>query len=309
MAEHPLDEATLARTFRETEGHPLFIVERGRMEPAGRRARSGESALPQVQSVVAARLALLSDDARAAAEVAAAVGRDFRFDLLAQASDLEEDALVRALDELWRRHIVRVQADERWDFSHDRIREVAYAGIGPARRRLIHRRIAQGMELLFADRLDEVSASIAVHLDRGGQPARAVPFLERAAAVATRVSANEEAIRCLTHALSLARDAAGRTRSRRAGARAALQPVDCAELGARVCGAGSRAEPGSRVHVVARRWTRRGARALAVGGVHAPVHARRLERHARGVGAGARAQRRPIRRAAARRITRWAAPY
>ena len=141
-------------------------------------------ALPQVQSVVAARLALLSEDARAAAEVAAAVGRDFRFDILAQASDLEEDALVRALDELWRRHIVRVQADERWDFSHDRIREVAYSGIGPARRRLIHRRIAQGMELLFANRLDEVSASIAVHLDRGGQPARAVPFLERAAAVA-----------------------------------------------------------------------------------------------------------------------------
>jgi tetratricopeptide (TPR) repeat protein len=156
-----------------------------------------------VQSVVAARLALLSDEARATAEVASAVGRDFQFDLLARASDLEEPVLVRALDELWQRHLVRVQADERWDFSHDRIREVAYSGIGPARRRLVHRRIAQGMELLFANRLDDVSASLAVHLDRGGQPARAVPFLERAAAVATRVSANEEAIRCLNYALSL----------------------------------------------------------------------------------------------------------
>jgi DNA-binding SARP family transcriptional activator len=204
VAEHPLDEMALARTFRETEGHPLFIVERGRMELAKQPgAAPGDDALPQVQSVVAARLALLSEDARAVAEVAATVGRDFRFDILAQASDLEEDALVRALDELWRRHIVRVQADERWDFSHDRIREIAYGRIGPARRRLIHRRIAQGMELLFANRLDDVSASIAVHLDRGGQPARAVPFLERAAAVAARVSANEEAIRCLTHALSL----------------------------------------------------------------------------------------------------------
>ena len=203
VAEQPLDEAALARTFRETEGHPLFIVERGRMELTRQPGASGDDGLPRVQSVVAARLALLSEEARAAAEVASAVGRDFRFDILAQASDLEEDALVRALDELWRRHIVRVQADERWDFSHDRIREVAYSAIGPARRRLIHRRIAQGMELLFANRLDEVSASIAVHLDRGGQPARAVPFLERAAAVSTRVSANEEAIRCLTHALSL----------------------------------------------------------------------------------------------------------
>src|SRR5206468_12848482 len=186
-----------------TEGHPLFIVERGRMDLAKEPGSSGDNALPRVQSVVAARLALLSEDARAAAEVAAAVGRDFRFDILAQASDLEEDTLVRALDELWRRHIVRVQADERWDFSHDRIREIAYSQIGPARRRLIHRRIAQAMELLFANRLDDVSASIAVHLDRGGRPARAVPFLERAAQVATRVSGSEVAIRCLSLALWL----------------------------------------------------------------------------------------------------------
>jgi DNA-binding SARP family transcriptional activator len=203
VAERPLDETAVAEAFRETEGHPLFIIERGRMEGGGRPPSEPVPTLPQVQSVVAARLALLSTNARAAAEVAAAIGRDFRFDILAEASDLEEDALVLALDELWRRHIVRVQEDERWDFSHDRIREVAYGAIGPARRRLIHRRIAQGMEILFADRLDEVSAAIAAHLDRGGQPGRAVPFLERAAAVATRLSAHEEAIRCLNHALSL----------------------------------------------------------------------------------------------------------
>lgn len=215
VAEHPLEEAALARTFSETEGHPLFIVERGRME-LGKQPGAPADEAPRGQAVVAARLAILSEEARAAAEVAAAVGRDFRFDILAQASDLEEDALVRGLDELWRRHIVRVQADERWDFSHDRLREVTYGGIGPARRRLLHRRIAQGMELLFASRLDEVSASIAAHLDRGGQPARAVPFLERAAAVATRVSANEEAIRCLTHALSLLEKLpAGRDRDER----------------------------------------------------------------------------------------------
>ena len=203
VAEHPLDEAALATAFRETEGHPLFIVERGRMELAASPGATIPAGRSRVQSVVAARLALLSEEARAVAEVAAAVGRDFRFDILAEASDLEEPALVRALDELWRRHIVRVQDEERWDFTHDRIREVAYSGIGPARARLIHRRIAHGMELLFANHLDAVSASIAAHLVRGGQPARAIPFLERAAAVATRVSASEEAIRCLTSAVSL----------------------------------------------------------------------------------------------------------
>jgi predicted ATPase len=205
VAGEALDEAAQARTFRETEGHPLFIVELGLMDTAAQSddcAGGGRGQSP-VQSVLAERLARLSDDARAAAEVAAAVGRDFRFDVLLQAGDLEEEPLVRALDELWSRHIVRVQPDERWDFSHDRLREAAYEGVGPARRRLVHRRIAQAMELLHASRLDEVSAAIAMHLERGGQPLRAIPFLERAASVATRVSAHEEAIRCLTQALSL----------------------------------------------------------------------------------------------------------
>jgi tetratricopeptide (TPR) repeat protein len=59
------------------------------------------------------------------------------------------------------------------------------------------------MEDLFAGRLDEVSTAIAMHLARGGQPARAIPFFERAAAVASRISAMEESIRCLTEALRL----------------------------------------------------------------------------------------------------------
>ena len=203
VAERTLDTAALRRAYRETEGHPLFIVEWGRMDAAEKTGTPGGAAASRVHAVVAARLALLSEQAREAAEVASALGRDFRFDLLSEASGLGEDALVRALDELWRRQIVRAQADERWDFSHDRIREVTYAGIGPARARHVHRRIAQAIERLFAGRLDEVSASMAVHLDRGGQPARAVPYLERAAGVAMRVSAHEEAIRCLTNALAL----------------------------------------------------------------------------------------------------------
>ncbi len=204
VAGEALDEATLARAFQDTEGHPLFIVERGRMGSTSAAGGSGSPAgSSRVNAIVAARLGLLSREARDVGEVAAAVGRDFRFVILARASDLDESALVRALDELWRRAIVRVQAGERWDFAHDRFRELAYAAIGPARAQLIHRRIAAAMEELFAGRLDDVSATIAVHLDRGGQPERAGLFVERAAEVATRVSANEEAIRCLTYALSL----------------------------------------------------------------------------------------------------------
>ena len=53
--------------------------------------------------------------------------------------------MVEAVDELWRRRIIREFRDG-YDFSHDLLRETAYAGISPPRRWLLHRRIAQGLE-------------------------------------------------------------------------------------------------------------------------------------------------------------------
>jgi DNA-binding SARP family transcriptional activator len=203
VAGHPLDSATTSRIFRHTEGHPLFIVETGRIEGALEESASGSALPPRVQGVVAHRLALLSPEARSCAELAAAIGRDFAFEVLAHASDLEESELVAAMDELWRRNIVRTRDSHLWDFTHDRVREVTYGSIGPARRRLLHRRIAQSLELLHASDIDTVSAAIAGHLEQAEQASRAVEFLTRAARAAIRLSANEEAIRCLTRAITL----------------------------------------------------------------------------------------------------------
>ncbi len=203
LAEHAagktLDAAARARVFDQTEGHPLHIVERARMAED-----AADAALPpRVQAVVVARLVQLPTDAREVAELAAVIGRDFAFDVLAHASDLEERDLVRALDELWRRHIVREQEGGRWDFSHDRIREVAYAHIGPARQRLLHRRVAQALQQLAGSDPDRLAAAIATHLERAGQHPRAIEWFERAAHVAARLSAHDEAIRCLTIGLGL----------------------------------------------------------------------------------------------------------
>ena len=58
--------------------------------------------------------------------------------------------MVRGLDELWRRRIIREQSGgvvgATYDFSHDKIRQVAYVGVSPARRRLLHLRIASVLE-------------------------------------------------------------------------------------------------------------------------------------------------------------------
>ena len=91
---------------------------------------------------------------------------------------------------------------EGYDFSHDLLRETAYARVSPPKRWLLHRRIAQALELLQAEDIDAVSAQLAEQYARGGRPARAVAYYRRAADVAAARFAHAEAIRLHKQALS-----------------------------------------------------------------------------------------------------------
>ncbi len=153
-----------------------------------------------------ARLAQLSPPTRELAGLAATIGREFSFKLLAKASGRDEDTLVRELDELWQRRIVREHGADAYDFSHDKLREVAYSGMSAARRRLLHRHAAQALETLHAAELDPVSHQVAAHYERAGLPEQAAPYYLRAAEVARQVYANEEAIALLQRGLALVED-------------------------------------------------------------------------------------------------------
>ena len=167
----------------------------------------GQQIPPRMRAVIAARLEQLTPELHQLLDLAATFGRDFSFEALAMASDLEESALARALDALWQRRIVRDRGLNTYDVSHDRIRDVAYADISPARRRLLHRRVAQALELVHANDLDSVAAQLAAHLDAAGQPVRAIEMYERAAMVSSRISANADAARQMLRALTLLRQA------------------------------------------------------------------------------------------------------
>ena len=179
------------RLFATTEGNPLFVVEA---------LRAGGAPSPRVQAVIEARLAGLSSPARELAGIAAAIGREFTADVLAHAWEPAPAGLVPALDELWRRRIVRERGPDAYDFSHDRIREVAYVALGPARRRETHRRVAAALERVHAGDPDAVAGELATHCERGGWPERAADWYARAAAVARRLGAAGEAVRLLDRA-------------------------------------------------------------------------------------------------------------
>ncbi|HKT40196.1 MAG TPA: hypothetical protein VJR48_17625, partial [Ktedonobacterales bacterium] len=156
-----------------------------------------------VRTIISGRLAQLSLPARELAALAAVVGREFSFDILTQASQSDEESIVRALDELWERRIVQEQGASTYDFTHDKLREVAYAEISAPQRQLWHRRIARALETLYADDLDPVSGQIAAHYEHGGSIEYAIPYYRRAALVAQRLFAHEDAILLLRHCLTL----------------------------------------------------------------------------------------------------------
>lgn len=193
-----------ARLYRETEGNPLFVVEcvrAGLHDAAPGPELAGLP--PRVQAVVGARLAQLSPPARDLVGLAATVGREFTFAVLRLASDVDEDSLVRALDELWQRRIVREQGPDGYDFAHDLLREAAYAGLSSARRRLLHRRVAEALVEVHSGEPGPFAAQVAAHYEQANLAEPAAAWYRRAAVAARRIFANAEALRCLERALAL----------------------------------------------------------------------------------------------------------
>src|ERR1019366_7935079 len=135
-------------------------------------------------------------------EVAATIGREFTVEVLAAATRIEEDDLVDALDDLWRRRIIREQGPG-YDFTHDKLREVAHASISPARRRRLHRVVAEVLAAIHATELGPVSADRAAHYERAGLVAEAIDAHRRAAAHAMVVFALDDAIASIQRALLL----------------------------------------------------------------------------------------------------------
>ena len=217
VAKRQLDLNEGLHLYHETGGFPLFVVETVRADLGQVSARTPEvdhphrqlpldaarTLPPRVYAMLVGRLQQLSTSAHEFVELAATIGREFTLDLLITVGNADADSAVRALDELWHKRIVREHGTNSYDFTHDKLREVAYAEISAPQRRMLHRRVAQVLEALPSSDLDAVSGQIASHYERAGLIEQALPYYQRAAAVARRVYANEDAISLLSRSLEL----------------------------------------------------------------------------------------------------------
>src|SRR5215468_2290547 len=108
-----------------SEGNPFMVVESMRALESGEIAPvHGRLPLPQrVREVISGRLERLSLRARQIVAAAATIGREFDFTLLERAAALGEFQTTAGVEELVRKRMIHGLGD-RFDFSHDTIREV-----------------------------------------------------------------------------------------------------------------------------------------------------------------------------------------
>ncbi len=192
----PLESESIEEIFRATRGNPLFVLESVRAALQSTR----------VHAVIAARLAQLATACYELAGLASVVGRPFSFELLVKATDWDEASVSHALDELWRRRIIESRGSAEYDFTHDRLREVAYSELSLVRKRYLHRRVARAFTEVYQGDLDSWNGQIASHLEQAGMAEASIEHYRRAAVYARQRYAEKEAADLLRRALTLCRE-------------------------------------------------------------------------------------------------------
>jgi adenylate cyclase len=181
--------ALLSRNIIErAQGNPFFVeelinalVERGDFvgERGSFRLKAGVDSIPlpaTVQAVIAARIDRLGDNAKAVLEIASVIGREISMTVLERIASLEQPELSEAIQHLRQAELlydVPPFEQQLLAFRHPLIQEVAYRSLLHDRRRELHAKVAQAIESVFKDHMDERAALLAYHLEQAGENLKA----------------------------------------------------------------------------------------------------------------------------------------
>jgi class 3 adenylate cyclase/tetratricopeptide (TPR) repeat protein len=192
---HGLSAETVAAIIAKTDGVPLFIEEltRSVMESAG----EDDAALPAtLKDSLMARLDRLGA-AREVAQIAAVIGRQFTFSLLAAMAPEGDLDLEDALEKLVVAGIVFPEGrslERSFSFKHALLREAAYESLLLSRRREWHERTARALEECFPELTANEPELLAHHFGEAGLAAPACDYRMHAGERAVSRAAYTEAI-------------------------------------------------------------------------------------------------------------------
>ena len=203
LGERAVGEAGEAMTesiATQAAGSPLFAEELARLAAQGRDAATA----PTIEAAMQVHLDAIDDasrDAAARLAVFGLVGWDSGLEALGipNAGELLRD--LAASEILVEQATSRFAGTREWGFKHALMREVAYASLGEDGVRDGHARAGHWLA-----KMGEDDATVARHLDLGGESTAAAGFLEKAARRSLAANALAEAVELAERALAFAED-------------------------------------------------------------------------------------------------------
>jgi predicted ATPase len=195
-----------ARIHAATGGNAFFALEIIRTAQATGQFDGDGAQLPLPQTVrdaVLRRVSRLTPLAQQVLAAAAVLAPELRVATLMECAGRSETEIIESLEELLAHQLLRADGVA-FRFQHDLARQAVYAETSPWRRRLLHQRTAESLARLPAADQSELAAVIAVHFMEAGEVAQAIPYYQRAAALAQRLYAHQEAVGYLRQAIALA---------------------------------------------------------------------------------------------------------
>ena len=172
------DSAQVEQIIRRTGGVPFFLVscaQELRQTTVAGAIRQGEVPWTVAQSI-RQRVAVLPLAVRELLGAAAVIGRSVPLELVHALALSPEHEAVAALEVACQARLL-TEETEGYQFPHDLIREVLLADLSAARRRLLHRLVAQALEQQPGE---PPLAQLADHWVSSGEREKAVDALEQA---------------------------------------------------------------------------------------------------------------------------------
>ena len=157
-----------------------------------------------IQGVIMARVDRLDDEVKQVLRVASVIGRNFLYRVLKAMSEASQ-RLDDSLGKLQQTELIlekQATPELEYMFKHALAQEATYESILLQKRRGLHARVAQAIESLFAERLEEFHGLLAYHYAKAEMWDKAQAYLLKAGDQAGRISADAEALNLYQQALA-----------------------------------------------------------------------------------------------------------
>ena len=216
------NQAVVRQIVQRAEGNPYFIEEvvRSFIDEGAVRLRGSKFELTDkfetitipnsIYDVLMARIDRLEENARDLLKIAAVIGRNFFYRILAEVANRVDDVDDR-LTYLKKTQLIleRERLEElEYQFKHALTQEAAYASILPQKCKALHLKVADSIERVFAKKLHAFYGMLAYHYSRAENLEKAEGALIKAGEEALKSSASSEALHYYQEALNLYRQKA-----------------------------------------------------------------------------------------------------